>query len=34
MAEVVDEIKRILIARHNKEDFTVTTQKEMLDVLG
>ena len=28
------EIKRILIARHGAEDFTVTTQQQMLDVLG
>ena len=32
--EVVDGIKRILIARHGGEDFTITTQQEMLDVLG
>ena len=32
--EVVDGIKRILIARHGGEDFTVTTQQQMLDVLG
>lgn len=31
---VVDGIKRILIARHGREDFTVTTQQQMLDVLG
>jgi putative ABC transport system permease protein len=32
--EVVDGIKRILVARHGGEDFTVTTQQQMLDVLG
>jgi putative ABC transport system permease protein len=32
--EVVAGIKRILIARHGKEDFTLTTQQQMLDVLG
>ena len=32
--KVVEAIKRILIARHGKEDFTVTTQEQMLDVLG
>jgi putative ABC transport system permease protein len=32
--EVVAGIKRILIARHGDEDFTVTTQQQMLDVLG
>jgi len=32
--EVVASIKRILIARHGDEDFTVTTQQQMLDVLG
>jgi putative ABC transport system permease protein len=31
---VVDSIKRILIARHGKEDFTITTQQQMLEVLG
>src|SRR5262252_1544992 len=31
--EVVDGIKRILVARHGGEDFTVTTQQQ-LDVLG
>ncbi len=33
-ATVVAGVKRVLIARHGKEDFTVTTQQEMLDVLG
>ena len=32
--EVIDGIKRILIARHGGEDFTLTTQQQMLDVLG
>ena len=32
--EVVAAMKRILIARHGKEDFTITTQQQMLDVLG
>lgn len=33
-AEVVEAIKRILVARHGREDFTVTTQQQMLEVLG
>jgi putative ABC transport system permease protein len=32
--EVVDGIKRILLARHGAEDFTIVTQQQMLDVLG
>jgi len=32
--EVVDGIKRLLMARHGREDFTITTQQQMLDVLG
>ena len=32
--EVVAGIKRILIARHGTEDFTVITQQQMLDALG
>lgn len=32
--EVVAGIKRILIARHGSEDFTIVTQQQMLDVLG
>ena len=32
--QVVKGIKRILIARHGREDFTITTQQQMLDVLG
>lgn len=32
--EVVDGIRRILVARHGAEDFTITTQQQMLDTLG
>lgn len=32
--EVVENIKRILQARHGREDFTITTQQQMLDVLS
>lgn len=32
--EVVDATKRILISRHGREDFTLTTQQQMLDILG
>jgi putative ABC transport system permease protein len=32
--EAVAGIKRILIARHGGEDFTIVTQQQMLDVLG
>jgi putative ABC transport system permease protein len=32
--EVVAAIKRLLASRHGQEDFTVTTQQQMLDVLG
>jgi putative ABC transport system permease protein len=32
--KVVASIKRSLIARHGREDFTITTQQQMLDVLG
>jgi putative ABC transport system permease protein len=32
--EVVAGIKRILINRHGSEDFTITTQQQMMDVLG
>jgi putative ABC transport system permease protein len=31
---IVKDIKRILQARHGKEDFTITTQQQMLDVLS
>ena len=32
--KVVKGIRETLIARHGKEDFTITTQEQMLDVLG
>jgi putative ABC transport system permease protein len=32
--EVVAAMRRVLIARHGQEDFTITTQQQMLDVLG
>ncbi len=32
--EVKDGIRRVLMARHGGEDFTITTQQQMLDVLG
>jgi len=32
--EVVEDIRRLLINRHGQEDFTITTQAQMLDVLG
>ncbi|MGW8193814.1 MAG: ABC transporter permease [Desulforhopalus sp.] len=32
--EVAAAIRRILINRHGQEDFTITTQQQMLDVLG
>ena len=32
--EVVAGIRRILLARHGSEDFTIVTQQQMLDVLG
>jgi putative ABC transport system permease protein len=32
--EVVAGIRRMMLARHGGEDFTITTQKQMLDVLG
>jgi len=32
--KVVDAIKKLLIARHGREDFTITTQTQMLDVMG
>jgi putative ABC transport system permease protein len=31
---VVESIKRTLMARHGREDFTITTQQQMLEVLG
>jgi putative ABC transport system permease protein len=32
--EVVAGVRRVLTARHGREDFTITTQQQMLDVLG
>lgn len=32
--EVVAGMKRILTARHGRDDYTITTQQQMLDVLG
>ncbi len=32
--EVVAAIRRILLSRHGQEDFTITTQQQMLDILG
>jgi putative ABC transport system permease protein len=32
--EMVAAIKRVLLLRHGQEDFTITTQAQMLDVLG
>ena len=32
--EVVEGIRRLLVARHGDEDFTITTQQQMLDTLG
>jgi len=34
VAEVEEAIKRILVARHGAEDFTVTPQQKMLEVFG
>ena len=34
LAEVEQGIKRILVARHGAEDFTVTSQQKMLEVFG
>ena len=31
---IVASVRRLLISRHGQEDFTVTTQEQMLDVLG
>jgi putative ABC transport system permease protein len=33
-SQVADNIKQLLIARHGDEDFTITTQEQMLDTLG
>jgi putative ABC transport system permease protein len=32
-AAVAEEIRQVLVARHGKEDFTITTQEKMLEVL-
>jgi len=32
--KIVNAIKKLLIARHGREDFTITTQQQMLDVMG
>lgn len=32
--EVVSGIRRVMLARHGREDFTLVTQQEMLDTLG
>ena len=32
--EIVAGIRRVLISRHGGEDFTITTQQQMMDVLG
>jgi putative ABC transport system permease protein len=34
LAEVEESIKRVLIGRHGREDFTVTPQQKMLEVFG
>ncbi len=34
VASVVEFIRRTLTARHGREDFTITTQQQMLEVLG
>ena len=34
VAEIIAASKHILTARHGSEDFTITTQQQMLDVLG
>ncbi len=33
-ARVEQAVKRVLVARHGRDDFTLTTQEKMLDVLG
>lgn len=33
-AEVVEGVRRTMIARHGSEDFTITTQQQMLNTLG
>ncbi|MBC8318700.1 MAG: ABC transporter permease, partial [Desulfobulbaceae bacterium] len=32
--EVAEDIRQFLISRHGSEDFTITTQEQMMDVLG
>jgi putative ABC transport system permease protein len=32
--EIVDRVRERLMSRHGREDFTITTQEQMLDVLG
>ena len=32
--EIVKRVKALLMDRHGAEDFTITTQEQMLDVLG
>jgi putative ABC transport system permease protein len=32
--EVIEGVRRIMLARHGSEDFTIVTQQQMLDVLG
>jgi putative ABC transport system permease protein len=34
VTEVVEGIRRVLVARHGDVDFTITTQQQMLDTLG
>ncbi len=34
VVEVVKNVKRAMIARHGQEDFTLTTQEQMIDVMG
>lgn len=34
VADITRGVKRILMARHGREDFTIITQQEMLDTLG
>ena len=31
---IVNNVKKIMIARHGREDFTITTQQQMLDTMG
>lgn len=32
--QIADSVRRLLIARHGRDDVTITTQQQMLDVLG